>query len=103
MTFAICCLGGAGAILADAHILPGEWRKMVELIAEGKLAEGEGDSLSAAGHRPHALPRDQSRRPLKAAMEMLGVTPDGLRLPLLPASEKCREELRKELEQLGLL
>ena len=36
-------------------------------------------------------------------MEMLGVTPDGLRLPLLPASEKCREELRKELETLGLL
>ena len=56
MTFAICCLGGVGAILADADILPGEWRKMVELIAEGKLAEGEGDSLSAAGHRSHTLP-----------------------------------------------
>jgi dihydrodipicolinate synthase/N-acetylneuraminate lyase len=36
-------------------------------------------------------------------MEMLGLVGGETRLPLLPATEKCRAALREELRQLGLL
>ena len=102
MTFAICCLGGVGAILADAHILPGEWLRMVQLIAAGRLAEARELHYRLLGIG-RALFIETNPAPLKAAMEMLGVTSADVRLPLLPASEECRQALRKELEQLGLL
>ena len=102
LTFPICCLGGAGGILADAHILPGEWRRMVELIAAGKVAEARAIHYRLFGIGK-ALFLETNPAPAKAALEMLGVTPGDLRLPLLPATESCRQVLREELEQLGLL
>jgi len=41
--------------------------------------------------------------PAKAAMEMLGLVGGEVRLPLVPATEKCRAVLREEMRQLGLL
>lgn len=102
LTFPICCLGGSGGILADAHILPGEWRRMVELIAEGKVAEARAIHYRLLG-LGKALFLETNPTPVKAAMEMLGLTPGDLRLPLLPATEGCRRVLREELQQLGLL
>jgi 4-hydroxy-tetrahydrodipicolinate synthase len=102
MTFAICCLGGIGGILADAHILPGEWVRMVNLIADGKLAEARKIHFRLL---PIAklLFAETNPVPVKAAMEMLGLVGGETRLPLLPATEKCRAALREELRQLGLL
>ncbi len=102
LTFPICCLGGAGGILADAHVLPGEWRRMVELIAEGKVAEARAIHYRLLGIGK-ALFLETNPTPVKAAMELLGVTPGDLRLPLLSATEECRQVLREELQQLGLL
>ena len=102
LTFLICCLGGVGGILADAHILPGEWRRMVSLIAEGNLAEARAIHYRLLDIGK-ALFLETNPTPVKAALELLGVTPGGVRLPLVAATETCREALRKELEQLGLI
>ena len=102
LTFLICCLGGVGGILADAHLLPGEWRRMVSLIAEGNLAEARAIHYRLMGLGT-ALFLETNPTPVKAALELLGVTPGGVRLPLVPATEACREALRKELEQFGLI
>lgn len=102
LTFLICCLGGVGAILADAHILPGEWRRMVELIAAGELAGARALHYRLLGLGT-ALFLETNPTPVKAAVEMLGVASSEMRLPLLPATDGCRRALHQELHQLGLL
>ena len=102
MTFPICCVGGVGAILADAHILPGEWRRMVELIAAGKLAEAREIHFRLLPIAK-ALFLETNPVPVKAAMELLGVASGETRLPLVPATDRCRAVLRQELSKLGLL
>jgi len=102
MTFSICCLGGVGAILADAHILPGEWRKMVELIAAGKLAEAREIHYRLLPITK-ALFLETNPVPVKAAVELLGLASGEPRLPLVPATDRCRAVLREELSKLGLL
>jgi 4-hydroxy-tetrahydrodipicolinate synthase len=41
--------------------------------------------------------------PIKAAVNMLGIRVGGLRLPLIEASEKEKEILRKAMSEFGLL
>lgn len=102
LTFSICCLGGVGGILADAHLLPGEWLRMVELIAAGKIAEARKIHYRLLPIS-HALFKETNPAPVKAALEIMGVCPAEMRLPLLPASEACRALLREELGKLGLV
>jgi 4-hydroxy-tetrahydrodipicolinate synthase len=102
MTFAICCLGGVGGILADAHILPREWRRMVALVAEGKLAQAREIHFRLLPIAK-ALFMETNPVPTKAALELLGLASGEVRLPLLPATERCRAVLREELTKLGLL
>jgi len=102
MTFSICCLGGVGAILAEAHVLPGEWRRMVECIAAGKLAQAR-DIHFRLLPLAKALFVETNPVPVKAAMEMLGLVSGEVRLPLVSATDGCRTLLREELGKLGLL
>jgi 4-hydroxy-tetrahydrodipicolinate synthase len=102
MTFSICCLGGVGGILADAHILPGEWLRMVELIADERIAAARKIHYRLLPIS-HALFKETNPAPVKAVLELLGICHAETRLPLLPASEACRALLREELGKLGLV
>jgi len=102
LTFSICCLGGAGGILADAHILPGEWRRMVDLIGSGDVERAREIHFRLLPIT-RALFLETNPVPVKAAMELLGVASAQVRLPLLPATDSCRAEVAKELSELGLL
>ena len=102
LTFPICCLGGVGGILADAHVLPGEWLRMVELIAEGRIEEARKIHYRLLPIA-HALFTEPNPAPVKAALELMGVCSAETRLPLLPATQACRALLQEELGKLGLL
>lgn len=102
LTFSICCLGGVGGILADAHILPGEWRRMVDLIRSGEVEQAREIHFRLLPIT-RALFLETNPVPVKAAMELLGVASAEVRLPLLPATDSCRDEVAKELSELGLL
>ena len=102
LTFSICCLGGAGGILADAHILPGEWCRMVDLIRSGDVERAREIHFRLLPIT-RALFLETNPVPVKAAMELLGVSSAEVRLPLLPATDSCRAEVAKELGELGLL
>lgn len=102
LTFSICCLGGAGGILADAHILPGEWLRMVDLIRSGEVEQAREIHFRLLPIT-RALFLETNPVPVKAAMELLGVAPAEVRLPLVPATDSCRAEVAKELGELGLL
>jgi len=102
LTLPICALGGVGGILADAHILPAEWRRMVSLVAEGRMAEAREVHYRLLP-LAQALFAETNPAPVKAAMEMMGICSADVRLPLLPASEICRAKLREEMGKLGLV
>ena len=102
LTFAICCLGGVGGILADAHILPGEWRRMVDLIAAGSIADAR-EIHSRLLPITRTLFLETNPAPVKVALELMGIAPADTRLPLLPATDRCRAAMREELGKLGLL
>ncbi len=102
LTFLICCLGGVGGILADAHIRPGEWRRMVELIAAGQVQEAREIHYRLLPIT-RALFLETNPAPVKAALELMGIASAETRLPLLPATDACRAALREELDELGLL
>jgi 4-hydroxy-tetrahydrodipicolinate synthase len=102
LTLPICCLGGVGAILADAHILPAEWRRMVELIAAGQLEQARNIHYRLLPIT-HALFLETNPAPVKAALDLMGVAPPDTRLPVLPATDACRAALREEIQKLGLL
>ena len=101
LTFEICCLGGRGAILADANVVTGEWVKLVELVAAGRLAEAREQHFRLLP-LARALFVETNPAPVKAALNLLGLEVGDPRLPLLPASDKCRELLRRELAELGV-
>jgi 4-hydroxy-tetrahydrodipicolinate synthase len=101
LTFSICCLGGRGAILADANVATGEWVKLVALVTEGRLAEAREQHFRLLP-LARALFLETNPAPVKAALNLLGLEVGDPRLPLLPASEKCRQVLREELGRLGL-
>jgi 4-hydroxy-tetrahydrodipicolinate synthase len=46
---------------------------------------------------------ESSPGPVKAAMALMGLVEENLRLPLVPVTEKTRSRVREVLTELGLL
>ena len=42
-------------------------------------------------------------QPIKAAMSLIGLCGDGLRLPMVSATDETKEVLRKAMTEVGLL
>ncbi len=102
LLFTFCTLGGHGGICTSSHFMPGEWLRIVNLCNAGKLAE-------ARALHYHLLPLakalfvEPNPVPLKAALSLVGIETGDPRLPLVPASDKCKATVRVALEGLGLL
>ena len=92
-------LGGQGVISVVANICP----SLVSGLCECFFA-GDIDSARAIQLRLlplcKALFMEVNPIPLKAALAMLGLCGNELRLPLVPASEACRKKLREALAEL---
>jgi 4-hydroxy-tetrahydrodipicolinate synthase len=95
-------LSGDGGILADAHVLPNEWRRMVNLIAAGNIAEAREIHYRLIPIT-NALFMESNPAPAKAALDIMGICSPEMRLPLLPATDPCRAVLREELSKLGII
>ena len=95
-------LGGAGGILVASHIVGREMRALYEAQASGDASRArELDASLEPIYR--ALTVTSNPTPVKAALEMLGIVDDHLRLPMVPASQRERDAIRTALEQHGLL
>jgi 4-hydroxy-tetrahydrodipicolinate synthase len=89
-------LGGVGGICVATHLLGALFRRLVD--EPGRRAETQ-EELS--GYLP-ALNRANPVS-IKAAIEMTGLAPGHLRLPLVEADETERAEIRAVLERSGVL
>jgi 4-hydroxy-tetrahydrodipicolinate synthase len=97
--FTTLCLGGAGAIVASAHLRPDLFVRLAKLLAEDRLA-------AARALFRELLPlirllfEEPNPAPLKAALAIKGFLRDELRLPMRGASGALRERLAQELLRL---
>lgn len=90
-------MGGSGGILVASHIVGEEMRRMID---EPERRREIHDSLRDVFA---ALAVTTNPIPVKAALNMLGHSAGGLRLPLVEASEDEQSVIRGALERHGLL
>jgi 4-hydroxy-tetrahydrodipicolinate synthase len=103
LTLPICSVGGKGVISVVANIVPADVKAMTDLILEGDFT-----SALKWHKKLFALCRDMlslatNPIPVKAAMSMLNMAPEELRLPMTPLDEKTKAVLRQTLKDYGLL
>lgn len=93
--------GGAGVISVAAHIVGDQMRAMWDAAQDNDLNRAREID---AGLAPlfAGLFVTTNPIPLKAALEMLGLAPDRLRLPLVSADPEQRAAVRATLEGIGL-
>ncbi|MYM65050.1 4-hydroxy-tetrahydrodipicolinate synthase [Pseudomaricurvus sp. HS19] len=95
-------LGGKGDISVTANVAPAAVAKMCELAIAGQAAEARAihEQLLPVHN---AMFVESNPIPVKWAVAEMGLTADGLRLPLTPLSEKYHAQVREALRAAGLL
>jgi 4-hydroxy-tetrahydrodipicolinate synthase len=93
--------GGEGVISVASHVVGDQLRAMWDAAQENDLERAqEIDAELTPVYE--GLSVTTNPIPLKAALEMLGLAPDRLRLPLVSADPEQRAAVRTALEGIGL-
>jgi 4-hydroxy-tetrahydrodipicolinate synthase len=94
-------LGGTGGILVAPHIAGDGMREVWDLFQAGDVAAAEARNeqlkpvYAAMGVTSNPIP-------VKAALEMAGICPATMRLPMVEATEEEKAEIRTLIEQTGI-
>ena len=102
LTLPLIALGGDGLISVASNEAPELMSRMNDLALAGQW-----DEARALHYRLLPLMEgnfiESSPGPVKAAMALMGLLEENLRLPLVPVQEKTRARMREILTELGLL
>lgn len=102
LTLAMIALGADGLISVASNEAPGLMSRMNDLALAGNW-----DEARALHYRLLPLMEgnfiESSPGPVKAAMALMGLLEENLRLPLVPVQEKTRTRMSEILNELGLL
>jgi 4-hydroxy-tetrahydrodipicolinate synthase len=93
--------GGAGGITVASHIVGDQMREMWDAAQAGDLERARQIDAELTPVY-EGLSVTTNPIPLKAALSMLGLAPDTLRLPLVPADTEQRAAVKAALEGSGL-
>ena len=102
LTFAMIALGADGLISVASNEAPGPMSALVAAALAGRWDEARREHY-------RLLPLmdvnfvESSPGPVKAAMALMGLLEENLRLPLVPVTEQTRGRVREVLAGLGLL
>lgn len=96
LTLPVLAIGGAGVVSVASHVIGNEMQEMINHFKNGQVQE------AANAHRRlipimKALFAAPNPAPVKAALNINGVSVGGLRLPLLPLSEEEKNTLQAVL------
>ncbi|MCA1634991.1 MAG: 4-hydroxy-tetrahydrodipicolinate synthase [Acidobacteria bacterium] len=101
-TLALVALGADGLVSVASNEAP----RLMSRMVDSALA-GEWDAARALHYRLLPLMDvnfvETSPGPAKAALALMGLLEENLRLPLVPVEEKTRERVRACLNELGIL
>ena len=98
----LMALGAVGAVSVVSNVLPAQTRALITACLSGCLEQARAAQLALLPII-RALFSQVSPIPVKAALSMLGLCEDVLRLPLTPMDEPQRGKLRELLIRHKLL
>lgn len=97
LTLPVLAIGGNGVVSVASHIVGNEMQKMIEHFHNGNVVEA-GRLHRELRPTFDALFTSPNPVPLKAALNIMGVTVGSVRLPLVPLNEEELEQLKKDLQ-----
>jgi 4-hydroxy-tetrahydrodipicolinate synthase len=100
--YPLMCAGGAGSFTVAGNVIPEVMKNIVDFILNNKKDEAEklhGEYFSLF----EAVRFEINPMGTKAALSMMGLISDTLRLPLTPLSSEKRKTLKKIMEERGLI
>ena len=103
LTLPIASVGGKGVISVVANIVPADVKAMTDLILEGDFASALKWHKKLFALCKNLLSLATNPIPIKAAMAMLNMASEELRLPMTPLDEAKKDILRQTLKTYGLL
>ena len=103
LTLPIAAVGGKGVISVVANIVPADVKAMTDLILEGDFASARKWHQKLFALSKNMLGLATNPIPVKAAMAMLEMCSDELRLPMTPLTDAEKAKLHKCLTDYGLL
>ncbi|RKY11455.1 MAG: 4-hydroxy-tetrahydrodipicolinate synthase [Planctomycetota bacterium] len=103
LTLPLASVGGKGVISVVANIVPADVKAMTDLILEGDLISARKWHRKLFGLAKNMLSLATNPIPIKAAMAMLNMASDEMRLPMTELTESQATVLRKTLKDYGLL
>ncbi len=102
LTLPIASVGGKGVISVVANIVPSDVKAMTDLILEGDFVSARKWHNKLFKLAKTMLSLATNPIPVKAAMAMLGMASEEMRLPMTPLNPAQKEELKKLLADYGL-
>jgi len=103
LTLPIASVGGKGVISVVANIVPADVKAMTDLILQGDFVSARKWHRKLFALSKSLLSLSTNPIPIKAAMAMLNMASEELRLPMTPLAQSQRETLRRGLTDYGLL
>lgn len=103
LTLPLASVGGKGVISVVANIVPADVKAMTDLILEGDLVSARQWHKKLFTLCKSMLILATNPIPIKAAMAMLNMASEELRLPMTPLEEDKKAILKQTLEDYGLL
>lgn len=103
MTLPICAVGGKGVISVVANIVPADVKAMTDAILEGDFATALKWHKKLFALSKGLLSLATNPIPIKAAMSILNMASDEMRLPMTPMDDDGKAVLETALAKYGLL
>jgi 4-hydroxy-tetrahydrodipicolinate synthase len=103
LTLPLASVGGKGVISVVANIVPADVKAMTDLILEGDFVSALKWHKKLFTLSKGMLTLATNPIPIKAAMAMLNMAPEELRLPMTILEESKRPVLKQTLKDYGLL
>ncbi|MBN2456941.1 MAG: 4-hydroxy-tetrahydrodipicolinate synthase [Sedimentisphaerales bacterium] len=103
LTLPIASVGGKGVISVVANIVPADVKAMTDLILQGDLVSARQWHNKLFCLCRSLLSLATNPIPIKAAMQILELGPEELRLPMMPLEESKKAILEEVLKDYGLL
>ena len=103
LTLPMASVGGKGVISVVANIVPADVKAMTDLILEGDLVSARQWHNKLFTLCRNLLGLATNPIPIKAAMSMLNMASEEMRLPMTPMDENKKVVLEQTLRDYGLL
>ena len=103
MTLPIASVGGKGVISVVANIVPADVKAMTDLILEGDFASARQWHNKLFALSKNLLGLATNPIPIKAAMSILDLASEEMRLPMIPMDRDKKDILKQTLKDYGLL